>query len=804
MKFQSMNKRVVMIGTALLAVFSIALGQAQKNLSLVGHLPYVDELADTWAYVDSQGHEYAIVGVQTGVSIVDLANPAQPVELQFMPGLTSRWRDIIVYQHWAYVSNEEGDGIRIIDLSTLPGTVSYKDTVMNGTSTCHNVWEENGVLFLVGNNNFGGGMTMYDIATDPWRPSFLGAYTDRYVHDVYVRNDTAYLAEVLNGRLTIVDVSDPGNPVPLGTRTYQNSFTHNTWLNDGGNVCFTTDELPSAYLSAFEVSDPSNIVLLDQIRSSLSYGEAIPHNTHVRNDYLITSYYRDGLNIVDASRPHNLVEVGYFDTSDTLEGSGYNGAWGTYPFLPSGLILVSDIEKGLFVLQPNYQRACYLEGSVVDATNNNPLSNVSIRIEEAGITDASQTNGSYAMGIVDGGTYTVSYSRLGYKTETRTVSLSPGQLTQEIVGLIPGKPMDYTLQVVDADSNQNLAGVQLRLISPDGGLIQDFISDGNGQVQINNLPETTYEVQTGLWGYVGQSFSLSPNPDTPQTIIALERGYTDDFNFDLGWTLMGTATAGLWERGEPQGTTGFDQWQINPERDLPGDIGDDAYVTGNGGGSVGFDDLDNGIISLTSPPMDLSIYNEPLLGFHWWLVNFDFQMSVPGDDFLRVELTDGLSTFVLGIFSGNQGFNNFWTLEDSIRVRDYFSLENPLQIRFVSQDEGSSNILEAAIDGFSVTEGNPPWATSLAEKSLLVEEQFRVSPNPIGEHLGLAWDLPPEWRSGEVQLEVLSLAGQSLMVHPLGQLVGKQAFDFPLSGGIYFAQLKYKGQRVAIRKFVKM
>lgn len=798
-----MNRLSTFILTAFLAVFSVLQAQKQKNVSLIGHLPYAAELTDTWAFVDGQGKEYALVGVQTGVSIVDVSNPALPTELQFLPGLTSRWRDIITFQHYAYVSNEEGDGLRIIDLSTLPASVNYKDTVMNGISSAHNVWEDNGVLFLIGTNNFGGGMAMYDIATDPWHPSFLGAYTDRYVHDVYVRNDTAYLAEVLNGLLTIVDVSNPGSPVPLGSRSYPNSFTHNTWLNDAGNICFTTDERPSAYLSAFDITDPTDITLLDQVRSSLSHGEAIPHNTHVLNDYLITSYYRDGVNIVDGSRPHNLVEVGYYDTADTLEGSGYNGAWGTYPFLPSGIILVSDIEKGLYILQPNYQRACYLEGSVVDATNNSPLANASVRLEEVDLKEATRTDGSYAMGLGDGGTYTATYAKLGYQTETRTVNLSSGQLVQEIVGLIPANPIDYAFQAVVADSNQNLAGVQIRLISPDEGLVLELLTDASGQVQVSNLPQTTYEVQTGIWGYQGQSFYLTVKPDTPQHVIELVPGYNDDFNFDLGWGVSGTTASGLWERGEPNGTTDSEQYQLNPESDLPGDIGDQAYVTGNAGGGAGSNDLDNGTVALTSPPMNLSIYNEPLISFNWWLVNYDFQTQEKGDDFLRVELTDDISTLLLGFYTGNDGFSNFWNLTDSIRVKDYFPLDKPLRIRFVTQDEGIQNIVEAAIDGFAVTDGNPSWATAV-DRPLLANNQFQVVPNPIVDQLSLRWNLPAEWQTGLARIEVLSLEGKLLFIHHLNLAAGEQSFDFLEASGIYFVQLKYKGQRLAVRKFVKM
>ena len=69
--------------------------------------------------------------------------------------------------------------------------------------------------------------------------------------------------------------------------------------------------------------------------------------------------------IVDAHRPDNLIETGYYDTSPGSSGNGYNGCWGVYPYFSNSLIAASDIEEGLFILQPDYQRASHLEGSIL-------------------------------------------------------------------------------------------------------------------------------------------------------------------------------------------------------------------------------------------------------------------------------------------------------------------------------------------------------------------------------------------------------------------------------------------------------
>ena len=59
--------------------------------------------------------------------------------------------------------------------------------------------------------------------------------------------------------------------------------------------------------------------------------------------------------IFDVSNPAQLREIGNFDTflAPAANTAGTDGAWGVYPFLPSGTVLISDISNGLFVLKDN-------------------------------------------------------------------------------------------------------------------------------------------------------------------------------------------------------------------------------------------------------------------------------------------------------------------------------------------------------------------------------------------------------------------------------------------------------------------
>ena len=142
-----------------------------------------------------------------------------------------------------------------------------------------------------------------------------------------VRGDTLWGAAIYNGEFSVVDVSDKSNPVLLATQSTPNNFTHNCWISDDGNTLFTTDEVSGAYVTSYDVSNLNDIEELDRIQAWSSSTNVIPHNTHVNGDFLITSYYTDGVSVVDASHPSNLIEVAYYDTSDEFSGSGFNGAW---------------------------------------------------------------------------------------------------------------------------------------------------------------------------------------------------------------------------------------------------------------------------------------------------------------------------------------------------------------------------------------------------------------------------------------------------------------------------------------------
>jgi choice-of-anchor B domain-containing protein len=114
---------------------------SQLNVDSLSHISYQQlhgaNLNDVWGYEDEMGNEYAIVGTSKGTSIVDISNPSNPVEIFWMPGTESIWRDPCVYGDYAYVTTEADDGLLIIDLSPFLNLLTFQPVCIWGLQVKH-------------------------------------------------------------------------------------------------------------------------------------------------------------------------------------------------------------------------------------------------------------------------------------------------------------------------------------------------------------------------------------------------------------------------------------------------------------------------------------------------------------------------------------------------------------------------------------------------------------------------------------------------------------------------------------------
>ncbi|MEM6723206.1 MAG: choice-of-anchor B family protein [Bacteroidota bacterium] len=788
----------------LLFISSTVVGQ--QNATVVGTLDYSEDVSDIWGYKDEENNvEYAIVGIFDGVSIVSLADPTNPTEVAFIPGAGSIWRDMKTFGEYAYVTNETSGGVLIVNLSDLPNSVSSSEftpqLTVNGQlgtlTSAHNIYiDENGFAYVVGSDLNSGGMLVFDLNTDPENPTFVGASQPRYSHDIYVVDDIAYASDVFAGIFTIYDVSNKSNIVELATNPTSFFFTHNAWLSDDGDYLFTTDEVGDAPIGSFDVSDFNNIQgPLDEFRPPASVGSGvIPHNVHFLNGYLVISYYTDGLIVVDAHEPDIMVQVAQIDTWPGGDG-GFNGCWGATPFLPSGLVLASDIQTGLYVIDVNYTRASYIRGNITDFNSGLAINDATITISSAGITESSDLVGDYKTGLAQEGTVSVTYSKPGYNSQTIDVQLVAGQITIQDVALVPAMSFQLNAQVVEFGSGIPIPNAEIRLVSSQFDFNET--TDASGNINIVTFFGDDYKIVAGAWGWetiVNDNVAIDENSNN--LTIELAPGFVDPFELDLGWTVSGDASTGLWERGEPVGTTLGGQ-PSNPDFDIDSDVGEVAYVTGNGGGGAGTDDIDGGNSVLTSPVFDATTLNEPHIAYNLWFVNGGGNGNP--DDFVSVSLTDGTNTVVLETITNSNGA---WLPRTDFNIEDFLTPSNTMQIIVEAVDQGNGHVSEAAFDFFALFDGDP--STSIED---VIDEGLKIEafPSPFYESITINYNLEDSWNGEEVELIISDGLGRIVSVTPINNAQGTLQVGGKLSQGVYFIRFRTADDRSSkLEKVVKL
>jgi choice-of-anchor B domain-containing protein len=375
-----------------------------QNVSLLGHWYNPAQVAEStygikynsvWGWVNPKTKvEYGILGSGSGTSIIDLSDPFHPKEADFVAGRRDKciWREYKTYKNYLYAISDDGspNSFQIIDLSPLPDSVHV---VYDGTD----IFERAHTLFIDGDKLYVGSvkgdaahstniytMGIYSLV-DPEKPALLRTLNQddkarNNVHDMYVRNDTIYASigwdglfiynyDALANKINFINVIDSYD---------DKGYNHSSALTTNGKTFVFTDEVPSNL--SVKVSDISDIHNISKATLFKSNEGATPHNPYIKdNSHVFVAYYQDGLQIYDISNPQAPVKTGYFDT-DTIDGApnkydltgtAYHGCWGAYIDLPSGNILASDMQNGLFILNANNALG-------IDSYSNNNISAVTI------------------------------------------------------------------------------------------------------------------------------------------------------------------------------------------------------------------------------------------------------------------------------------------------------------------------------------------------------------------------------------------------------------------------------------------
>ncbi len=776
--------RVLFFVCLVLASAAAAMAQSD-NVNLIVNVDQYGTYNDIWGYSAPDGTELAIIGVSNGTSFVDVTNPASPQEVLWVPGGGSIWRDIKTFGTFAYIVDDQGgDGLVVVDMSDPLNPFEVRRRT-NEFFTSHNIFIDMdlGYAFCCGGGFDSPRTWIYDLNVDPSDPQPIYNFDDFYVHDLMTQDGVAYLSAIYAGVLATADITALPSAMPvLGVIPTDDNFTHNVWVTEDGSYAATTDEVSGGHLTIIDVSDPSSMFKVGEYNHPTDT-DAIVHNVCIEDGLAHVSWYRNGYEVVDISVPSSPERAGYYDTFPG-GGSGFDGAWGVYPYADNGYIYIADINSGLYVFEfvPDYGS---LEGIVTDATSGNPVVGATVSID--GETRTTNNDGVYKFNL-DPGAYLVEIEAYGYATGSFNTSLTAGTTTNGDFALtrLPNAPLSGN---VSSLTPAPLAGAEVEIL----GTPLVATTDSNGDYAFDFVPAGSYDVRVGLFGFgaaEGQVVITANQPATRNFTLNASF-FVDEAEANNGWSFGGTGDTGEWTRDDPNGSGGG---VIQPEDDHTPDPGTECYFTGQAapGDGIGTNDIDGGTQILFTPVFDLTEVEDPTIRYHRWYVN-DGNSAVD-DEFVIDISSDGGSNWTnVEILSTSRAF---WEKAE-FKVADFVTVTDQIQVRFTAADEGDGSIVEAAIDDFEifgVTETTDAPTEGLPKLTQLLS----ATPNPISSEMGgvLRFQLA---QSERVELTLVDVQGRRVATVVDGELDagahsiawdGRSDLGTRVPGGIYFQVLR--------------
>ncbi len=653
---------------------------------------------DCWGYVSATGREYALVGLRNAFAVVEITDPINPVIIaEVSPHDDCRWGDMKVYQNYCYYGNGCGGGIDIYDLSDVDnGIVTLVGQLPGGVTDTHNIAidADSGFLYLCASNLNNQRLVAFDLA-DPENPTLAGEVPpDEGVlaHDAQVVTYTSgpnagkQIAFVPTGDaglgLDIYDVTDKSNMFRLSRTAYfKAKYGHQCWLGPNRQFLYVNDEVDLINRTViFDVSDLSDPQVVHTYTSGTT---ARDHNGYIRDGFIYETKNRAGLRIFCLEQPLNPVQVGWFDThpEDDIDDPDHTGkgAWSNYPFLPSGNVIVTDRNRGLFVF--DVSDALSAGGLFVEYPNGRP----NLLVAQGG--SAIRVD----VGSVCGGAHSAGTGLLHYDDGSGFVSI----------------PM----VVVDADSYDAVFPA-LRC----GGDVTYYIT-------VEDTAGTVFTDPVGA--------TVNTGPYLATATFNVNVVFEDTFETDNGWVSQNLgATGGDWERGVPVDDP---NWAYDPGAD--GDGSGQCFLTEN---ALGDTDVDGGFTRLISPVLDISAGNIMISYEHFARMTVPNLF-----DGMRVEInSNGGAGAWTEIFRHQRDLGLSWVHYDITpdQLADAgVTLNSNMKVRFTAADGSPESIVELGVDGFKITElvcicpwdcdGNNDGIVGVTDLLALLGQYDPMSPN---------------------------------------------------------------------------
>ena len=539
-----------------------------NNISLIGHVPLnalptnSSEANDIWGHVDlNDMREYAIIGLRRGVAVVDVTEPSNPQVIGSVSGNSTTWRDIKVYQYYstaqqrwkayAYVGADSvNEGLVILDLTNLPNEVQVAARYSKDNQA-HNVYISNvdyttntalpgqsPLIHVTGGridaSNADGAWRTLDLK-NPLSPSatyqLAGATRDLdYTHDassVLIDDERAQrdcvnagtgscnlILDFNENELRLWDHSVSTQATELGSETYPNAvYVHSGWWSEDKQYVILHDELDESRRNLnttvhfFDISDLNNPTL---VASWTGPTRAIDHNGFTRGNRYYMSNYERGVTILDISDPTAPQEAGFFDTFGTSNNASFNGTWGVYPYLPSGIILASDIQGGLYILK---------DETLSDVEN-------AVGFEQSQLSFDEGTTNNIMVSKQGNGAMSVDYHVIGGSARTNDYSITEGTLSWSN-GDVEAKSIEVEINSDNADEATEVFFV--RLSNPSNGALK--IDSTTAFVSINGSG-----LVRGVVGFTETAASVKEIDGTVTFEVIRSGGSDDSININYAVT----------------------------------------------------------------------------------------------------------------------------------------------------------------------------------------------------------------------------------------------------------------------------
>lgn len=301
-----------------------------------------------------------------GVRIVDVSDPAVPADLGYFAAESDNFNELKVVEDaggspYLLVASAAA-GVYVVDVSDPAAPAQVARIAPNGEPDhgIHTLYTEtiDATTYAYLADGFTDQLFVYDV-TDPVNPVDVGTYTigneDYGIHAVFAVDGRAYIQATVGGMIVVDLLPDPSAGAVVGQYQKPDLYAHQAWVTTttgGRTVAAYGDEGYGAHLEIIDVDETSG-EFMTRIGEIALRDQVSIHDVMALGDRVYVAHYQDGLRIFDISDPTAPAQAAHFNTWDpaTAPGAIFEGASGLDIDVDSGLIYLTDSPRGLLILE---------------------------------------------------------------------------------------------------------------------------------------------------------------------------------------------------------------------------------------------------------------------------------------------------------------------------------------------------------------------------------------------------------------------------------------------------------------------